>query len=136
MCGGFGVSFFVRTRLAGPELTANLFLLVLLVFDRGHVQGRLVREHEPVRDEVAVARVQDRVEHRLVQEEVAHPLGDDDVDLVDGEDHLFHLALDQRDGCRAGFPGQRVQQRISSPPANQTHCRRIRWRRQSFVPGR
>lgn len=49
--------------------------------------------------EVLVAGEENAVEHALVEKEVSHPLGDDDVDVLDGENDLLHLALDERDGC-------------------------------------
>jgi hypothetical protein len=84
----------------GWELTSNLLLLVVTVFDAGHEDGGLVREDQAVLDQVLVTRVQDSVQHGFVEEEVAHPLGYYDVDLVEGEHDLLHLALQQRDLVR------------------------------------
>jgi hypothetical protein len=78
-------------------LTANLLLLVLAVLDASHEDGSLVREDEAVFGEVLVTRIQHRVQHALVQQKVAHPLGYYNVHLGEGQLHLFHLALQQRD---------------------------------------
>lgn len=78
-------------------LTANLLVLILSVLDTGHEDGGLVGEDQAVLDEVLVTGIQDSVEHALVQQEVAHPLGDDDVDLIEGQLDLLHLALEQGD---------------------------------------
>jgi len=86
----------------GLARTANLLVLVIAILDAGHEDGRLVGEDEAlaVLAQVLVARPQHRVQHALVQQEVAHPLGDDDVDFREGQLHLLHLALQQRDLVR------------------------------------
>jgi hypothetical protein len=55
-------------RYSSPEL--DLGRLVLLIFDGGKVERRLVREDEPPRPQELVPREEDRVEHALVEEEV------------------------------------------------------------------
>jgi len=62
-----------------PEVDAVLLLVVL---DARDLHDGLVREHEAVRYQEAVARSQHGVEHGLLDQELAHPLGDDDVDLL------------------------------------------------------
>ena len=84
-----------QTSLGFTRLTANLLILVLAIFDTGHENGSLIGEDQAVLDQVLIARVQDSVQHGLVEQEVAHPLGYYYVDLVEGQDHLFHLALQQ-----------------------------------------
>jgi hypothetical protein len=81
------------------RLTANLLILVLAILNTSHEDGGLVGEDETlaILAQVLVASPQDGVQHALVQQEVAHPLGDDDVDLGEGQLHLLHLALQQRD---------------------------------------
>ena len=78
-------------------LTANLLVLVLSVLDTGHEDGGLIGEDQAILDEVLVTGIQDCVQHALVQQEVAHPLGYYDVDLVEGQLDLLHLALKQGD---------------------------------------
>lgn len=58
-------------------------------------QGGWRQLTKPTGGEVSVPCVKDRVEHGLVEKAVAHPLGDDDVDLLDGQDDILNLSVQQ-----------------------------------------
>ncbi len=75
--------------------TSNLLILVVAVLNGSNVHGGLVREDEAARGEVLVTGDKNGVQHGLVQQEVAHPLRDDDIDVLNRQDDLLHLALDQ-----------------------------------------
>ena len=62
--------------------TVDFLLLVILVLDRGEVHGRVIREDESSRLEVAVACLEHGIQHGLVEQKVAHPLGYDDIVLL------------------------------------------------------
>lgn len=79
------------------QRTSDLLVLVVTVLNGGNVHGGLVGEDKTAGGEVLVTGDKDGVQHGLVQQEVSHPLGDDDVDMLDGENNLLHLALDQGD---------------------------------------
>lgn len=78
-------------------LTSNLLVLVVAILDTGNKDSGLVGEDQTVLVQVAVAGVENGVQHGLVQKKVAHPLGDDNVDLGEGDLDLLHLALNQGD---------------------------------------
>ena len=67
------------------------------VADANQTHVTVVGQQTTARNEVAVARPQDRVEHRLEKEEVAHPLGHDDVNALEWQPHVLHATLQQRD---------------------------------------
>ncbi len=75
------------------ELTVDLLLLVIHIFDRRDVQGGLVREHQSSRLQVLVTGENDGVQHGLVQQEVPHPFRDDDIELLDRQVCFFEFAF-------------------------------------------
>lgn len=82
------------------ELTSDLVVLVLAIFDSSQVHGSLVGEDLATGNKVAVAGVENSVQHALIEEEVTHPLGDDDINLGVREDNLFHFSLEESDLVR------------------------------------
>lgn len=77
------------------QLTSNLLILVVTVLNGSNVHGGLVGEDETAGGKVLVTGNEDSVQHGLVQQEVTHPLGDDNVNVLNGQDNLLHLSLDQ-----------------------------------------
>ena len=57
----------------------------------------MVRIDAAAFDEVLVARIQHRGQHRLEKQEVAHPLADDDVHFRHRQLNVLQSTLDQRD---------------------------------------
>ena len=47
--------------MRGGELTANLLILVLSIFNPSHENGRLVRENQPIGRQVLIPRIQDGI---------------------------------------------------------------------------